>query len=190
MTYPLPSSEPPQDPAPQPNQLDSGGYGGYGGQGDGTSNGDGGDNELVTKTDLAQHAQGINDRLDSIQGGLQNAGGVQDRNNAFQGGGSQQAAAPRPDVLGAIAEHNANIYSQMADSHAAMQNRMDRFQAHFRQRQAQGGMHATQPTGNGMGQTSQESSMAGLLGRQVGGGISSNGQSESTFANTRFGGQQ
>jgi hypothetical protein len=90
-----------------------------------------------------------------------------------------------------MADHNAQMYAQMADSHAQLAGVFNSF--HRRAARIpgpSGSMAPVQPTGNAMGQTSQESSMSGLLGRQVGGGISSNGQSESTFANTRFGGQQ
>jgi hypothetical protein len=79
------------------------------------------------------------------------------------------------------------MLGQMQDAHTALRAGQDRRSAINAQRQSSGGMNPVQPTGNAMGGSTSEASMAGLLGRQAGGGISSNGSSSGTFENVRFG---
>lgn len=139
-------------------------------------NGDGGDNkELATKDDRAQHAQGINDRLDSMQASFANSGqaagpgGVQSRTGAFaqghSGGPRASGTHKPPGVLQQVSAHSAEVQGRMSDSHAALQAGKERSKAQFQARQsasANGGVTQT-GTGNGMGGTTSEASMGGVF---------------------------
>ena len=153
-------------------------FGGGGGQPAwGSQNGDGGEeangaSEFATKDDLAQHAQGINDRLDSIQAGLQNAGGVQDRNSAMaQGMGTaptrQASGTQRPNAPSALTADHASqaraLQQRMADAHASIQGIKERATAQFAARQAQGVSMAPQLSGNAMSSTQGSNTMNGLV---------------------------
>jgi hypothetical protein len=208
MTNQLPGSELPQEASTQPNQSDSGDYGGYGGQGDGTSNGDGGDNEFATKEDVS----GIHSRLDEIQGGMQSGGGAQPVQNRMEAFGQGTGSQPAPQAAGTQrsgADILAGYHQQTLDNLAYSQGlheQVSGVQASLRQRAAnwaartpQGftpsatgnGMSAgtsptsVQSTGSGIGASAaqNEQTMGSLLPVQ-------NGMSDSTYANKRFRGQQ
>jgi hypothetical protein len=195
MTNPLPGSGLPQEASTQPNQSDSGGYGG---QGDGTSNGDGGDNEFATKEDVS----GIHSRLDEIQGGMQSGGGaqpVQNRMEAFGQGTGSQAAPQAAGTQRSGADILAGYHQQTLDNLAYSQGlheQVSGVQASLRQRAANWQARAPQgftpsasgngtaapaaPTsmapqlsGNSMSSTQGQNTMNGLVGAGNGNGMSS-----------------
>ena len=155
-------------------------YGAQPADADQYGNGNGG--EADPHDEINSKLDSLSEKVSGMQGGAAQqtaAGGAQDRNNAFQGGGSQQAAAPRPDVLGARAEHNAGMYAQMADSHAALMGGMANTMARFQQRQSSFHPVGTSSSGIGMSARQSEATMSGLLPVQ-------NGISDSQYENQRF----
>ena len=176
--------------------------GGWGSQG-GVSNGNGGD-DYATKGDVQSAHDSLQESIQGQQASLAN-GGVQNRMEAFgQGNGSvpaQVSQAPRPNVMADMANQRTSMLGQMADSHAAMINSMDRRNMVQANRTAQtasiqaptmsGGLQArgqmqstggiTGITGSGIGASAgqNESTMSGLLPVQ-------NGISDSNYQNQRF----
>jgi hypothetical protein len=148
--------------------------------------------ELATADDLQEHSDSLHSRLDELGSkisGLASRGQQQSANSNLQHLANSMALPARsapvsPLAVSAQAREAAN--QQAAGAQQMLRSGQQRTLATFQQRQAQGGMRSMQPTGNAMGSSTAEASMNGLLGRQVGGGTSANGQSESTFANTRF----
>lgn len=156
----------------------------------GWSNGDGGAESGITADDLQAHTDALSSKLDELSSSVSrmanSAQGGQQGNQNLQQLAKPMALPPRESPFAASAAQRARAGEQQAQSASLLQGQRARSSAIWQQRQAQGGMRPTQPTANGMGSTTAEASMNGLLGRQVGGGTSANGQSESTFANTRF----
>lgn len=149
-------------------------------------NGDGGSEQLATSDGIA----GLHSRFDELSsqvGGMSSSGQQGNQNMQQLTPSRMPERPPQVSPLAASAAQRDYANAQAAAGQQHLQTSVDRTMATFAARQSQGGMRPTQPTGNGFGASTASASMNGLLGRQVGGGTSSNGQSESTFANTRFG---
>jgi hypothetical protein len=151
------------------------------------SSGDSGPGDYATSDQLQEHADQLNGRMDELAGSIgsmQGGGGQASPQNSNLQGLTPSRMPARPPEVSPLRQ---GAMDQMAAGNQQLASTRANFSARFAARQAQGGMAAVQPTGNGMGQTTQEATMSGAL---RGNGMRSptgNGQSQSSFEKSRFG---
>lgn len=155
----------------------------------------------ATRGDLQEHSDALGGRIDQLQesiGGMQSGGGGRPSapQNANLRGLTPAKMPPRQapaspltadfaGIRAAQQQHAAATSESLAGSYAALGRRAPNQAA----LSPGGAMAAVQPTGNAMGATTSEASMAGALNGSPMRPSSGIGQSQSSFETSRFGQQ-